>query len=52
MIISLAIYRDIAVFYSHQSLVYAERSLIWRSPERYYQSLTNTDLDGQSQPLD
>jgi hypothetical protein len=32
--------------------VHAERSLIWLSPERPYQSLTNTEMDALSQPLE
>ena len=32
--------------------VHAERSLIWVSPERPCQSLTNTEEDVSSQPLD
>ena len=32
--------------------VYAERSLIWMSPERPCQSLTNAEADARSQPLD
>jgi hypothetical protein len=30
----------------------ADRSLIWLSPERLYQSLTNSEEDAHSQPLD
>jgi hypothetical protein len=32
--------------------VHAERSLMWLSPERPCQSLTNTEVDVHSQPLD
>jgi hypothetical protein len=32
--------------------MHAERSVIWLSPERLCQSLTNTDADAYSQPLD
>jgi hypothetical protein len=32
--------------------VHAERSLIWLSPERLCQSLTNTEMDAHTQPLD
>ena len=32
--------------------VHADRSLIWLSPERSCQSLTNTEVDAYSQPLD
>jgi hypothetical protein len=32
--------------------VHADRSLIWLSPERPCQSLTNTEVDAHSQPLD
>jgi hypothetical protein len=32
--------------------VLADGSLIWLSPERLCQSLTNTETDAQSQPLD
>jgi hypothetical protein len=32
--------------------VFAEGSLIWLSPERLCQSLTNTEADAHSQPLD
>jgi hypothetical protein len=31
--------------------VLADRCLIWLSPERLYQSLTNTEVDACSQPL-
>jgi hypothetical protein len=31
--------------------VLADRSLIWLSPERLYQSLTNTEEEAHSQPL-
>ena len=30
----------------------ADGSLIWLSPERFCQNLTNTDMDALSQPLD
>jgi hypothetical protein len=32
--------------------VLADRSLIWLSPEKFCQSLKNTEADAQSQPLD
>jgi hypothetical protein len=32
--------------------VHAERSLIWLSPERTCQIMTNTEEDASSQPLD
>jgi hypothetical protein len=32
--------------------VLADRSLIWLSPERLYQSLTNTKVDVHSQPME
>jgi hypothetical protein len=45
--------------YSHQTQtlcgcqeVHADRSLIYPSPERLCQSLTNTEEDARSQPLD
>jgi hypothetical protein len=45
--------------YSHQMQillyipkVFADRILIQLSPERLYQSLTNTEADNSSQPLD
>jgi hypothetical protein len=31
---------------------FADRILVWLSPERFFQSLTNTDLDAQSKPSD
>jgi hypothetical protein len=30
----------------------ADRRLIWLSPERLFKSLTNTEVDAHSQPLD
>jgi hypothetical protein len=30
----------------------SDRSLIWLSPEWFFQSLTNTEVDAHSQPLD
>jgi hypothetical protein len=32
--------------------VHADRSLIWLSPEKPCQSLTNTEVDAHSQPMD
>jgi hypothetical protein len=32
--------------------VLADRCLIWLSPEKLYQSLTNTEVDARCQPLD
>jgi hypothetical protein len=32
--------------------VHAERSLIWLSPKKSCQSLTNTETDAHNQPLD
>jgi hypothetical protein len=32
--------------------VHADMSLIWLSPERFCQSLTHTEMDACSQPLD
>jgi hypothetical protein len=32
--------------------VLVDRSLMWLSPERLFQSLTNTEVDAHSQPLD
>jgi hypothetical protein len=35
----------------HYQEVHVERSLIWLSPERPCQNLTNTEMDVSSQPL-
>jgi hypothetical protein len=40
-----------AVTYKHQGVL-ADRSLIWMSAERFYQSLTNTEADTWSQQLE
>jgi hypothetical protein len=39
-------------YYCRCQAVHAYRNLIWLSPETLCQSLTNTEVDGLSQPLD